>query len=260
MAWWLTPMSPERPTTFPAPPRPTLPEGTPENLPTGIQNVVSVDPQNILLITGTAEAMATLENKIRFLDKPLRQVEILARFLQVAPNNVEKLGLHLSPTPSLSNLSRVTGNIDALLASLLTQKKVTLLASPRLVAINNLAATLGSQTHISTMVRLEAPNTDVPKEIQLLVASSHSLEIIPTINNDDTVTVAIDVERGVNLEGTQGAGSIVLDSQKVIHTTINFRDGETVALEEEQAPDAHHRSAPKFILLLTTRLIRRAGE
>src|SRR4028118_1911209 len=74
----------------------TQPAGSIFTLPEGIDQMVAIDPQNALLVYGTEEGLRELEALIAFLDRPLRQVEIEAQFVQVNTQDVNQFGITFS--------------------------------------------------------------------------------------------------------------------------------------------------------------------
>ena len=118
MAWWIDPthnpepieiaysrknvqpvkqawnVVPEIPYGSPKHINPALSIQSPPKLPAGIDQIIGVDPQNTLLVYGTEEAVSQLKAIVAALDKPIPQVEIEARFVQVTPSALDALGIN----------------------------------------------------------------------------------------------------------------------------------------------------------------------
>src|SRR5690606_36792941 len=117
--------------------------------------------QNTLLVYGTAEGITQLRQIIDFLDRPIRQVEIEAQFVDVGTTDAKAFGLNISSRitdddddssvasnfgtlPSGSGGTSLTarfGSYQATLKALLSNKKARIVNSPRVTTLNNLTAT-----------------------------------------------------------------------------------------------------------------------
>lgn len=62
-------------------------------LPEGIESIFSVDPQNVLIVEGTAAGIEALRTLVKELDVPLSQVEVEAQFCQMSPQTLKALPL-----------------------------------------------------------------------------------------------------------------------------------------------------------------------
>jgi len=220
-------------------------------LPTGVDQIVAVDAQNVLLVRGTQAGIAELRDTIAFLDRPLRQVEIEAQFLSVATADVAQFGIDFTTARGNFNASAtglqpqggngalqigfVRGNFQAALTALQNSNRAKTLSAPRVTAINNYQASLSQDVY--TPIRLNttqsvvggntaATNTNTSVTY---VTTTISLDVTPTINNDGTVTVLLNpqFESTGTPDAATGASTITNQS---LQTIANVRDGETIAL------------------------------
>ncbi len=272
-------------------------------LPDGVTRIVAVDPQNALLVFGTPEGAAKLANTIRFLDRPLRQVEIEAQFLSVSISDAKTYGFDFTTSRGNFNASSTgtassvasgglqvgffRGNFQAAIQASITSGKAKILTAPRVTAINNLTANLVQST--STPIVLTTTNTVANNGIAqstgqqvFYVTTSIGLEVTPTINNDDTVTVLM--QPFLQSQGTPNSlGASTVTSQQ-LQTIANVRDGETIALgglrttnitiDKTRVPlisniplignlfrSRNNRSTEaELIIFLTARIIHRVGD
>lgn len=226
------------------------------DLPEGIEQIVSVDPQNVLLVSyqsGNDESIRRLQELIDVLDQPLRQVEIEATVVQVTPEDARDFGIMPSagngamrnPTevvaPLTAQLGYVRNNFAARLNALIADGRAKVIAAPRVTAINNMSATLGAKVEIG-------PLTD-GKRTYNFAPSGVDLRITPTINGDDTVTLLIDA-------------ASLLKTKYEATSIVNVRDGDTMALmgfSSLFAP-AGVINPPNMVIFVTARIIRRAGD
>ena len=289
MAYWLDPANHELPIEL----GPATPEQTHQarpnkgvfQLPTGVTRIVAVDPQNTLLVFGTPEGVQQLRSTITFLDRPLRQVEVEAQFVQMKSSELKAFGLGAKPefnSPQLNRMAGfVRGNFSAHLADLVAAGKATSLSSPRVTAINNLTASISQNltTPVEIGVR-DATGTLRPLEdgnflegAPLLLSSDLKLDVTPTINNDDTITVLLETGTTRRLV-TNGATTVsaankfpALGEQKdsSLKTIFNVRDGETIALSgmnfhPQPLPEAlSAQTKLTTVLFVTARIVRQPG-
>ena len=218
-------------------------------LPEGVDSITAVDPQNALLVFSTQEGFSRLQDIVNFLDLPLRQVVIEAQFVAVNTNDTNSLGIDFSgsngpfnynssgfqPSPPSSGgsfqLGFLRGNFQASLRALLQQNRAKVVTAPRILAINNLTATLSSNT--STPIVTTTTTTGIGGQVgqgnQIgFLTSGISLTVTPTINNDDTITVVLQptVQQQTQIPGSAIPGVV----EQTLQTVANVRDGDTVAL------------------------------
>ena len=220
-------------------------------LPEGIDQVVAIDPQNALLVRGTEEGLAELEELIAFLDQPLRQVEIEAQFIDVSTDALKDFGIDfssfngpftasgsgLAPAPSPATagsftLGYVRNNFQATLTALVRNNRAKVVNAPRVTAINNLTAelTVDTSTPVVLTDSIGGIGGQVGQSQQLFyITTSIGLTVTPTINNDDTITVLMQPQVELQSPPPPGVSAPSTSSQSV-RTVANVRDGDTIAL------------------------------
>ena len=273
-------------------------------LPEGVEEVVAVDPQNVLLVAlneeNGEEGLRRLLDIINILDRPLRQVEIEAQFVQVTSGKVSNFGIDF--TTSQGNFSAnnsgfatdgnisvgfVRGNFQATLAAELSANRAKIVSAPRVTAINNLTASIVSQTSRPVVLTNTAVGIGGQVGVEqdlIFIDTQVSLTVTPTINNDDTVTVLMQPQfesQGVGTAATLGVGVV---SSNQVDTVANVRDGDTIALGGLRVKNSQvsgskipllseipligglfrSRNASAvdddLIIFLTARIIRRVGD
>ncbi len=273
MAYWLDPANHEIPTKLGQAPATT--RSMPRDkglfqLPSGVGRIVAVDPQNTLLVFGTPESANLLRATVAFLDRPLRQVEIEAQFVQVNTSDLGAFGLGTKDESNTQQPNQrvgfVRGNFSAMLGDLVAAGKAKIITAPRVTAINNLTASLSQSSRIPVEIGVrDATGTLRPLENSnsleggpLFVSTRFKLEVTPTINNDDTITVLMDsgVER--RLVTSEAASAPDFPKDSFLKTVVNVRDGETIALGSATATPALTKTT--LVMLVTARIVRRVGE
>jgi type II secretory pathway component GspD/PulD (secretin) len=223
MAWWLDPVHNTEPVQFqnsrtaaegvlpPSEKDPGKPLGD-YKLPDGIDRLVAVDPQNSLLVFGTATGISQLEKVVASLDKPLRQIEVEVQYLQISDAELKKLGsknfIPTSPKDptswailtSDSELKHIQDSAhlgfirSSTIATFVEKTKARLITAPRVTAFDNQAASLRSETSRPFILASETaiPTYTEPDAQCLLYWSSRlGITVRPTINNDGTISMAL---------------------------------------------------------------------
>lgn len=277
------------------------------DLPGDIQQIVSVDPQNVLLVAGGSdEDIRRLNELIDVLDQPLRQVEIEAQFVELQSQDARSFGIDFSTSrgnfdastngfspgavPGSISVGFVRGNFQAQLTALMAKNRAKLINAPRVTAINNLTASLQSTERrpviLTSAVAGGGINGAVGQGQNLLfISTTTGLNVTPTINGDDTITVLMQPQVSSQAPAidatTNGIGTI---TQRQLETVANVRDGDTIALGglKTISNQSQDRKVPllgdipfigglfrsktitenesELIIFLTARIIRRAGD
>lgn len=269
-------------------------------LPEGVDSIVAVDPQNALLVYGTTAGVQQLQTIIDYLDRPLRQVEIEANFIDVSLSDTRAFGIDfsssngpfslntsgLAPQNGTVSLGFVRNNFAATLRALISQNRAKIVTAPRVTAINNLTALISSS--VQTPVQITGTTTGIGGQVgqntnYIYVPAVTQLFVTPTINNDDTITVRMRPQ--VQQQGIPaGANQPPPISTQQIDTTAIVRDGDTIALGGFRTKNistggqripvlsyipfvgrlfrTHNNNdlERELIIFLTARIIRRADE
>jgi len=233
-----------------------LPNGFPNNnaaggggtffeLPEGVESMISIDAQSSLLVRGTPEGIAELERVIALLDRPLRQVEIEAQFVSLSTGLSKTFGIDFTSANgpfSVASTGRAVGtgitigflrnNFRALLGALESTNQAKRVTAPRVTAINNTLATIG--TTVSTPFVTTTTTTPVGGQTQTAQTTSYvstvtGLSVTPTINGDDTVTFRLQPRLEAQDLSAVAGQAPTITSQNV-DTLVNVKDGDTIAL------------------------------
>ena len=213
-------------------------------LPEGIESLVSIDAQSSLLVRGTPTGIAELERVIAFLDRPLRQVEIEAQFVSLSTGSTKTFGIDFTSANgpfSVASTGRATGsgliigyarnNFRALLGALEAKNQARRVTAPRVTAINNTLATIG--TLVSTPFRTTTTTTPFTGQVitntqQNYVTTFTGLSVTPTINGDDTVTFRLKPQLSAQDPSADGQAPTITTQN--VDTLVNVKDGDTIVL------------------------------
>ncbi len=228
-------------------------------LPQGVDNLIAVDAQNVLLVRGTDEGIDRIREIIGFLDRPVPQVEIEAQFVSVNSTASKLFALSftsrntannntvtssIDPTSgstsvttlgtSQVNVGVTRGNVQAVLQAAETAGVARTLQAPRVTTFNNLTAQLTSNSSTSVPIvnttvitNVNGNPTQSTSTSFLTVFSGTTLTVIPTINRDGTITISLQPQ--VYTSGVT-TGLVTTSSLQQINTSANIKDGDTLAI------------------------------
>jgi len=174
----------------------------------GIDNVISNDADNTLIVQGDATGIEELRSLIRLLDIPPKQVLIKAEFVQVSIADADSFGITWDITPAnnvnattsgLGNansiqLAYASGNAVANLRATATRSTTNVIQSPIISTTNNRPASVFIQDEVPFFTTQQAitGNGIVVNNTQVLSAiASNQLNVTPHINGDNSISVAL---------------------------------------------------------------------
>ncbi|MBV9864512.1 MAG: hypothetical protein JO316_04130 [Abitibacteriaceae bacterium] len=214
------------------------------DLPEGIESIVAVDPQDVLLAYGTTAGLNHLRFVIDYLDKPLRQIEVEAQYVAMTVQDAQELGIERLNTQRIDNaymseLGLLRRDYRRILDHLIQQNRAKVISSPRVTAINNASARIVTSLKTPVYISINPQGGEPPvsstasslkRENQFYVASQSGLRVTPTINNDETITLRMNpyIKLALTKEGV--STSIPLSTPSSINATAIVRDGDTIWL------------------------------
>lgn len=220
--------------------------------PAGVDQIIGVPEQNLLLVRGTSQGISELRDIIAKLDLPPKEVSIKVEFVTASIDSVDQLGIayDMIPFPGVStgfsspssysgNISQTGytqltysyGNVAASLLALLTSTTGKEIAAPILTLTNGIPGSV----EITEEIPVTTTTTVAQGSGNALSGSSVGFEPIPTgltatarINGDNSVTLQL-----VPIVSTVGAasstGAVATTSQEV-NTIMTVGNGETVVM------------------------------
>lgn len=251
-----------------------------------VDQIVSIDAQNVLLVYGTEEGVRKLNQIIEYLDRPIRQVEIESQFIDISVSDAKAFGvqfynrdslvprsgsssssnderrrrdlvpLHpLGVLPAAEGVSSVIitrNNFQAKIQAMTNSGRARIINSPRVTTMNNLTASLVSQQQ--TPVVLTSSNTGIGGQVgqqqnAFFLTTAIGIQVTPTINNDDTITVFLTPQVSVQSQtptftstdtstgsdstsdsNRNAAASIPTVSSQFVTTVANVKDNDVIVL------------------------------
>lgn len=194
---------------------------------------IADDRQNAIIVTGNAEIQETANAFLTNVDVPSPQVELEVRVIDLQPNNESSnigfqfggAGLDGKPLAGGTTyaFTRTSIAINATLNALVTQGRAQILATPRLVTLNNHEANLLiGQTYPVVYYDARLGGQQVQ-----FVDVGVKLKMIPTIGRDGSVTAEMHPEYSA-IQDFVG-GYPILANRKV-DSTLRVSDGSTIVL------------------------------
>jgi len=219
-------------------------------LPGEMEPPIAFLPQNALLVQGTQEDIDRFREILDLLDKPSKQVEISAKFINVQTTAAQALGIDWSvsngsleffnqgfaPAEAVNNVVRFShGRFQAQLNALLSSGRATVINEPHVITANNQFAEIEFTTTIPYFSATVSYNQFGTREVDFTsdeVEVTNSLWVVPRINADDSVTVYLEplLEDNIGeVEGPNGERIPIVTSQ-FVSTQVRVGDGETIVL------------------------------
>ncbi|RYG65050.1 hypothetical protein EON80_18085 [bacterium] len=312
LAWWLDPANNQEPRMFeaarlaaedilpvgPLEKNPAKPLGD-YKLPAGVERIVAIDPQNALMVFGTEAGFSEFEKVVASLDKPLKSIEVEVKFLVISDAQVKQLDLKnfsknsekdpyswaiLTPDSELEQIQKTTptGFVrSSTIENMIRKSKAQIITAPRVTAIDNLTASLRSETVRPFIL---GPQEGIPVYTEpntqplLFWSSALGITVRPTINVDNTISLNFTPGLTIKLQvPAKGDLKATLNSQNDLNTVwqrqlggivnlSNIQSGQTVAVTGFKTDSLLPRSPTdkskpgNVLLLVKPHIIRRAGD
>ncbi len=216
---------------------------------------------NSVLVAGLKNEITLAENAIKYLDKPLDQVEINVSLVELNKDNISDLGVSFSgdgghfDTGFDSNAKNqlhglntdknqgvitytkldksVLDNFYIRLNALLENKKAKLLANPTIMALDNSESLIKITDQVVSKMEVVVTQTTTTYDVTLADVGI-VLNILPKIGKNGFVTMkvrpSITTPLGEKPVGTFGAFVTPISTREVIIEDVRVKSGETLAI------------------------------
>jgi len=209
----------------------------------------SVDERtNTILVSDIGSRQEEVERLITSLDTVTRQVEIVARMVDVDATTARQFGINWSLRNLHSNSERLSGsvglteplssssgnlrlgvvrdfgNLDATIEALERDNKAKLISNPKITTISNRKARILVGKEVPLIVMDEAGNaTTELKRVGI------TLEVTPQINDEDRITLDLHPEVSDLSSQATVQGGVVFNTT-LADTRVMVNDGETAVI------------------------------
>ncbi|MGE5509613.1 MAG: secretin N-terminal domain-containing protein [Chitinophagales bacterium] len=191
----------------------------------------------VVAIKGDAEAIKRADRLVAQLDVPVKQLVIEARIEEIGTTGSKKLGLDwtfpltfVKDPLDVMQVQKVVSDFSATLQALEEQGDATVLANPRIAALDGKEASIHIGDRIPVMVektKTENNITTTEKVVEYIQVGV-ILKVTPRFNEDNSVTLEVNPDvSSITGQTPQGYPSIRTRSAQ---TTMRVKLGETVAL------------------------------
>ena len=233
-------------------------------LPQGIDEIIPIEPQRVLLVRGTQVGIEELRQLVQRVDVPLRQTEVEVLFLELTPAAMKELNLPFRWT-------KVNGKDDKLQpaiadAEMLTNERLNALLANG--SANNFSKNF-SETTVAGRI-LTAPRVRALDGLTALLNSTETRTLKWPIGDDKTPApqqdawkagiAKIQTETGIRVKCASKDDLIAMDLQIMLNDetarmSAIVRDGQKLAL---LLPRREPSNGVVHIAIVTPRIIRRA--
>ncbi len=260
LAWWIDPAHQPRPAELGA----LLPEeiaaaGNMDHqerpnffLPPGIETVIPLDGQNMLLVFGEEQAVQHLRQILPMLDNPTRQIEIETRVVSMSPEDMKAVGFNTLPppwaqpgaSPAQSSVTFpfsaiIPGNLPTLLSPHEHAINMSAPTIPRVVARNGLHVSLVvSRSHpapVSLRNSLTPPTPPIetmglPEVAPLEIQTPLEITLTSFVKEDGTLNLRARIIGRTQIGRKNTADALTLGTPSVIEVMGDLKDGETFGI------------------------------
>ncbi len=219
VAYRLDPAHNARPASFAAGELPVATDKGAPTLPDGIDEIVSIDSQNLILIRGESyNAIGQAQNLIAVLDQPVGQVEMEAQFVEMAKSELKNFAIDASGprenAPSVE-FGFVRHDFSARLNALVANGKAKIIWAPRVSELSQLTARI---------IRTDKEIVDGEP-----VTVTNNYRITPATDGADTMKLVFKITENENNEAEETGRSTLTD----------LRAGDTIALQDVMSAQYH---------------------
>jgi type II secretory pathway component GspD/PulD (secretin) len=196
-------------------------------------SAVADDRQNVILTSGTQEVVETVRDFLAQIDHAARQVMFEVKVVDVTPQNdstnvgiefggIDLLGQPVSGATSFT-FTRSSIALNATVNFMVSRGRAKILATPRLVTLNNHEASLLiGETYPIIYFDIRSGNQQI-QTIDIGV----KLRMTPTIGADGSIVAELHPEYS-EIEGFEQSYPII--ANRKVDSTLRVRDGETIVL------------------------------
>jgi type II secretory pathway component GspD/PulD (secretin) len=196
-------------------------------------SAVADDRQNVILLSGTQEVAQTVHAFLDQIDQPSRQVMFEVKVIDMTPKNdssnigIQFGGVDLTGQPAAGATSftfaRSSLQLNATLNFMVSKGQAKILATPRLVTLNNHEASLLiGETYPIIYFDIRSGNQQI-QTIDIGV----KLRMTPTIGADGSIIAELHPEYS-EIQGFEQTYPVI--ANRKVDSTLRVADGETIVL------------------------------
>ena len=217
-------------------------------LPEGVTiKSIAVPDQNALLVRGTPSAVDQVQELIRLIDKPAKQVNVACKLLSLGLRTARQWGADLAwrlpngdlfvqgPAPGGPTMRFARGDVTALLAGNVQRSVSNNSVEANVTTTNNTPAVIRAATIIPFVTASVTYDQFGQRQVDYIidaVATGVELFVVPRINGDDTVTMLLRPSF-ITATGsviTPDGQALPITQNTSVETQVTVPDGETLVI------------------------------
>lgn len=194
--------------------------------------IINLDSEGVI-ITAEAEKLEKINEIIKKIDRPQKQILIRARLEEISRNRIKELGINPDQLSKLKLIKDDSNNIEEIklswpdtLKMLEEEGASNILANPSLMTVDRKKAKLVIGDQIP--VKLESVVEDKTVSTLNYIEAGIVLEFLPQILNDKEVL--LEIKPAVNSIGQVMADGLPAVNSRSAETTVILKDGQTLAI------------------------------
>ena len=194
--------------------------------------IINLDSEGVI-ITAEAEKLEKINEIIKKIDRPQKQILIRARLEEISRNRIKELGINPDQLSKLKLIKDDSNNIEEIklswpdtLKMLEEEGASNILANPSLMTVDRKKAKLVIGDQIP--VKLESVVEDKTVSTLSYIEAGIVLEFLPQILNEEEVL--LEIKPAVNSIGQVMADGLPAVNSRSAETTVILKDGQTLAI------------------------------
>ncbi len=193
---------------------------------------------NLIIIKGKASEINKARELIASIDKPLPQILIESKVVEVSKSGMEELGIVWGSRQGQFRFSidkekgkwSLSEDLPVTLNTLIGRGEANVIANPRISTVDDHEAVINIGNRIPYAIPASVSGTTTQWTIQYIDAGV-SLRITPRLGEDGSITTSIRPEvSSISEWRTTSAGEFPVISTRNADATVRVKDGETIVI------------------------------
>ena len=209
-------------------------------VPEGIQQVVAVDTQSVILIYGLNTALEKAKALIEQLDKPLAQIEVRFQEISTDDQGAKSLGVTSDLNGKFMSGAQDSEKFQDNLKNLVEAGNTEIIQEKSISALSSIPAQISSIQLTPATMKIEAegkalwtsplPSWGLVPYDSIYIANSKSFIVIPMIDKNGETNLALELSEPLALTDARGTELKLLEKRIVLQSTIHLADNRIVCV------------------------------
>lgn len=193
---------------------------------------------NLMVLRGQISQLKEVEGLIASIDKPIPQVLIESKVLEISTSDSMRLGLTYGSqagvfkfvTDKNTRRTKLAENLQTTVNALISEGKAKVIAKPRIATLDNHEALINIGRRIPYAVPVSSGSNTVQWSVEYIDAGV-KLKITPCLGEDGLIVTSIQPEvSSISEWRTTAAGEFPVISTRNAQATLRVKDGETIVV------------------------------